>query len=114
MAKRLIKAILRGIIPWGAVKGTNRALRRLTAWTHHYQYLYEWRLSARAPEWFDHYIDLHWKWHATRNPASWERGIFGLLAMRPGCRVLDLCCGTGFFAYYFYSGRAGSVLAMDY
>jgi ubiquinone/menaquinone biosynthesis C-methylase UbiE len=114
MTKNVLKAVIRGVIPWSAVKGINRALRRLTAFTHQFQFLYEWRLLARPPEWFDHYIDLHWKWRSTRNPSSWERGIFGLLAMRQGCRVLDLCCGTGFFAYYFYSGRAGSVLSMDY
>ena len=45
---------------------------------------------------------------------SWERGIFGLLAMKPGCRQLDLCCGEGFYTHRFYSGRAGSIVAMDY
>jgi SAM-dependent methyltransferase len=112
--KRLLKVVLRILLPWGLVKAVNRGLRRLTGLGHHFQYFYEWRLMQRAPEWFDHYIDLCWKWHFTRNPTSWERGIFGLLAMRQGCRVLDLCCGTGFFAYYFYSGRADTVIAMDY
>jgi len=112
--KKLLKALVRVLVPLGAVKAMNRALRRLAAWGHRFQHFYEWRLMARPPEWFDHYIDLHWKWHVTRNATSWERGIFGLLAMRQGCRVLDLCCGTGFFAYYFYAGRAGSVVAMDY
>jgi SAM-dependent methyltransferase len=96
------------------VKGINRGLRRLSAWGHQFQFFYEWRVMRRPPAWFDHYIDLHWKWGASRNPSSWERGIFSLLAMRPGCRVLDLCCGTGFFAYHFYSGRAGRIVSMDY
>jgi ubiquinone/menaquinone biosynthesis C-methylase UbiE len=112
--KKLLRALLRVMVPWGGVKAMSRALRRLSALGHHFQYFYEWRLMARSPDWFDQYIDLHWKWHVTRNATSWERGIFGLLAMRQGCRVLDLCCGTGFFAYYFYSGRAGSVVSMDY
>lgn len=34
--------------------------------------------------------------------------------MKPGCRVLDLCCCGGFFAYHFYSGRAASVLSVDF
>ena len=112
--KKLLKGLLCVVLPWWTIKGANRGLRHLTALGHHFQYIYEWRLMAHPPEWFDHYIDLHWKWRVSRNPTSWERGIFGLLAMHQGCRVLDLCCGTGFFAYYFYSGRAGSVLAMDY
>jgi SAM-dependent methyltransferase len=112
--KKLLKGLIRAAVPWWAVKAANRGLRRLAALGHHFQYIYEWRLMAHPPEWFDHHIDLYWKWHVTRNATSWERGIFGLLAMRQGCRVLDLCCGTGFFAYYFYSGRASSVVAMDY
>ena len=112
--KKLLKILIRALLPWEAVKAMNRTLRGLAAWGHRFQHFYEWRLMARPPEWFDHYIDLHWKWRVTRNATSWERGIFGLLAMRQGCRVLDLCCGTGFFTYYFYSGRAGAVVAMDY
>jgi SAM-dependent methyltransferase len=112
--KKLLKAMIRAAVPWGAVKAATRALRRLAALGHHFQFIYEWRLMAQAPEWFDHYTDMYWRWHVSRNPMSWERGIFGLLAMRQGCRVLDLCCGTGFFAYYFYSGRAGAIVAMDY
>jgi SAM-dependent methyltransferase len=34
--------------------------------------------------------------------------------MKPGCRVLDLCCGDGFYPYHFYSGRASRILALDY
>ena len=45
---------------------------------------------------------------------TWERGIFGMLAMGPGCRVLDLCCGGGFFAHHFFSSRAASVLSVDF
>lgn len=112
--KRVLKAAIRTRVPWWLIKAVNRGLRRVAALGYRLQYVYEWQLMPRAPEWFDHYIDLYWKWHTTRNPTSWERGIFSLLAMQQGCRVLDLCCGTGFFAYYFYSGRAASIVAMDY
>jgi SAM-dependent methyltransferase len=112
--RKLVLLILRTVIPFRAVESLNRFLRFLTAQGYRFQFFYEWRVMARPPEWFDQHIDLYWKWHLTRNPSSWERGIFGLLAMRQGCRVLDLCCGTGFFAYYFYSGRAGSIISMDY
>lgn len=65
------------------------------------------------PGWFDHYLDLHYLWHKTRTPLSWERGVFGLLAISEGARLLELCCGDGFNAYYFYSIRAGNVIAVD-
>lgn len=95
------------------LKGMNRLLRRVDALGHALQFDAEWRV-APTPEWFDHLVDQHWKWRATRNPMSWERGVIGMLAMKPGCRVLDLCCGGGFFAYHFFSARATSVISMDF
>jgi 2-polyprenyl-3-methyl-5-hydroxy-6-metoxy-1,4-benzoquinol methylase len=59
-------------------------------------------------------IFQHWKWYRTRNPMSWERGIFSMLTMNHGCRVLDLCCGGGFFAHHFFSSKAASVISVDF
>jgi SAM-dependent methyltransferase len=113
-AKRVIKRLIVFLLPIGLISRLNSSLRRLTAAGHHLQFLRQWRLGARTPHNFDPFIDLCWKWELTRNPMSWERGIFGLLAMQPGCRQLDLCCGEGFYTHRFYSGRAGSIVAMDY
>jgi SAM-dependent methyltransferase len=111
--KRAVKGLLAFLLPAGLVTLVNAGLRRLAAGGHHLQFVREWRLAARIPHHFDPFIDLYWKWEKTRNPMSWERGIFGLLAMKRGCRQLDLCCGGGFYTHRFYSGRAGSILAMD-
>lgn len=97
----------------GALKAMNRLLRRVDAAGHKLQFEAEWRVTP-VPEWYDHLIDQHWKWHFTRNPLSWERGVMGMLAMKPGCRVLDLCCGGGFFAHHFFSSRAASVVSVDF
>jgi len=96
------------------VKALNRFLRLLTAWGHRLQFTMEWVVARHPPEWFDHFLDNSWKWHQSRNPLSWERGVFGSLAMQQGCRVLDLCCGGGFITYHFFSGRAASVVAVDF
>ena len=112
--RNAIKRTIAFLLPIGLITGLNAGLRRLAAAGHHLQFLRQWRLGTRVPHFFDPFIDLYWKWEITRNPMSWERGIFGLLAMRPGCRQLDLCCGEGFYTHRFYSGRAGSILAMDY
>src|SRR5689334_5039749 len=109
-----IKRTAAFLLPIGLVSGFNAGLRYLAAVGHHLQFLRQWRLGAPVPHYFDPFIDLYWKWERTRNPMSWERGIFGLLAMRPGCRQLDLCCGEGFYTHRFYAGRAGSIVAMDY
>jgi SAM-dependent methyltransferase len=94
------------------IKFVNSLVRKLSAFTHFLQYLIEWG-SKPVPGWFDHNIELHYSWHKTRNPLSWERGIFGLLAMNEGANVLELCCGGGFNSYYFYSIRARHITAMD-
>lgn len=111
-AKALAKILLRPLLP--PVLATNRLLRATAAAGHRLQFFLQWRIARKSPAWFDHDLDLYWKWRASRNPNIWQRGILGLFAMRPGAQVLDLCCGDGFYSYYFYSGRAGRIIAMDY
>jgi SAM-dependent methyltransferase len=95
------------------IRAINSCLRRIAAFTHRIQFLIEWGI-APTPVWFDHFLDQYYLWRKTRTPLGWERGIFGLLAMRQGARVLELCCGDGFNTYHFYSIRAGSIVAVDH
>lgn len=98
----------------GALKATNRLVRWIDSCCHRLQFDAEWSMNRCPPEWFDHLIEQHWRWTATRNPMTWERGTFCALAMNPDCRVLDLCCGGGFITYHFYSLRAREVVAVDF
>lgn len=90
------------------IKRVNSALRAITALCHQAQFRLEWSIRPN-PEWFDHFIDRYARWH----PLAWERGIFNLLAIKPGARVLELCCGDGFNTCHFYGIRAGQVLGVD-
>jgi SAM-dependent methyltransferase len=72
----------------------------------------EWRLPP-APRWADHHLDLYWQWRARGGSLFVERGVFSSLAIEPGARVLDLCCGDGFNSRYFYAPRACEVVAID-
>jgi SAM-dependent methyltransferase len=96
------------------IRGINRVLRRVTAYSHHVEFLCDWGGFRRPPEWFDHLFEQYWRWRYTRNPMSWERGVFATLVMPEGARILDLCCGGGFFSYHFYSSRASSVIGVDF
>jgi SAM-dependent methyltransferase len=96
-----------------AIQTMNRSLRQITALAHKLQFELEW-IDGPNPEWFDHFIDQHWKWANTRNPMSWERGFFSTLAMSMNCTVLDLCCGDGFYSHHWYSSRAREVIAVDF
>jgi SAM-dependent methyltransferase len=96
------------------VRALNRFLRYFAAATHRVEFLCDWGGLRDPPEWFDHLLDQYWRWRYTRNPMSWERGIFAALVMPEGCRILDLCCGGGFFSYHFYSSRAATIVAVDF
>lgn len=66
-------------------------------------------LHGGKEPWYDHRFDwlagpLRW--------TRWERAVYGARYIRPGDRVLDLCCGDGFFSW-IYSLRAKWVLGMD-
>lgn len=111
--KSLIKRLIWLVFPVGLVLTLNRALRWLAAAGHHLQFWLQWRVAPRPPGWFDHFINQY-RWHETRDPSAWDRGVLGLLGMKSGCRVLDLCCGDGFYPYHFYSRRASRILAIDY
>jgi len=112
--KNILKAFLRFLLPTGPVLAVNRGLRALGAAGHRLQFNLQWRVAKRTPAWFDHFITSHWQWHESQNPSSWQRGILGLFAMKPGCRALELCCGGGFHSYHFYAGRASQLIAVDF
>lgn len=67
-----------------------------------------WRAGHHS--WFDHRLD----------EADWpqrifwvERGALGRFHLPMGARILDLCCGDGYFAESFWSPGASLVDAVD-
>jgi SAM-dependent methyltransferase len=100
-----------------ALEAIFSAEAKLSEWwaagAHHRLFLVQWGIHP-LPEFFDHKIGLYWTWKARNSPHWVERGIFSLLAMKHGCKALELCCGDGFNAYYFYRARVGSMLSVDF
>jgi len=70
------------------------------------------RRSHGTSDWFDHR-------HHLLNPEkyftdSWTIVIHDSLVKMPmGARVLDLCSGDGFYAYYFYRHRASEITCIE-
>lgn len=95
------------------VQHLNRFIRKLSSLTHKAQLYCQWAVKPN-PEWFDHFIDQHYQWSATNNPLGWERGIFNLLAIKEGAKVLEICCGDGFNAHHFYAIRAQKIISVDF
>ena len=124
-----VKSMIRRLpcVPWvarqtrrllrlsGNVVFSETPMRLAETYLRHY-YAYDtarlWGGPNRPPEWFDHRADLY-RWSELRNPLWLERGVFSREVMFEGCRVLDLCCGDGFYPFYFYSGIASHVEAVD-
>jgi cyclopropane fatty-acyl-phospholipid synthase-like methyltransferase len=75
---------------------------------------YERRLTDpnhNRREWFDHQAHFYLP---DQGGAEWaERGSVSNEIIQPGDRVLDLCCGDGFFARRFYVERAEHIDAVD-
>lgn len=76
-------------------------------------FLVQWGLYP-LPEFFEHKIGHYWLWEAKNSPWSVERGVFSLLAMKQGCKALELCCGDGYNAHYFYRARVGKMVCVDF
>lgn len=79
---------------------------------YRYKFLVEWRLAAEPPHWFDHRHDL-FLWSEHRNAHWIERGIYSMEVLWPGCCVLDIGCGDGFYPYHFYTTSASHIDAID-
>jgi cyclopropane fatty-acyl-phospholipid synthase-like methyltransferase len=52
-------------------------------------------------------VESHWEAYPV------EQGVFSLLAIKPGSRILELCCGDGFNAHHFYAARSAKIYSMD-
>lgn len=113
--KRVAKAAIAVLRLCGAVpvaRTLSRAVRWCSYHCHQLQYFLQYGGDTK-PDWFDHYIDLHYGWTRTGNPQAWERGIFNLLALRPGGKLLELCGGDGFNARYFYAAKSAYITSID-
>jgi len=70
---------------------------------------YDQAIHLGQQPWYDHRYD----WLAGPSRwTRWERAVYGGRYIRPADKVLDLCCGDGFFAH-LYAQRAAQVIGMD-
>jgi SAM-dependent methyltransferase len=91
-----------------AMRAAERYLRAFYRWDTYRR----WRLHD-TPEWFDHRADL-FRFSEERRPYFLERGVYAREMVQRDDRVLDLCCGDGFYSFHFYSETASHIDACDW
>ncbi len=98
------------------IRFVNKKVRFVSRVMHQLQFVIEWRIDN--PEYFEHQMDLNYMWHKNRNAYPMERGVFSAFALSNDPlnlgSTLDLCCGDGFYSYYFYSKRSDHIVAVDF
>jgi 2-polyprenyl-3-methyl-5-hydroxy-6-metoxy-1,4-benzoquinol methylase len=106
---RLINGPLIAVII--AVNGT---VRKVSAQLHRFQMALQWKMGDN-PEYFDHFIDLHYQLTDKLQAFPFQRGVWSLFAFPQDTRsVLDIACGDGFFTKQFYASTGASVVAIDF
>jgi len=91
----------------------NPIVRRLAAATHWQQHYAQFGMGETT-EWMDHYIDMYHQWPVDGVFLFAERGIYNCAAIRPGAKLLDLCCGGGFNTKHFYANQGSRVVGADF
>jgi 2-polyprenyl-3-methyl-5-hydroxy-6-metoxy-1,4-benzoquinol methylase len=95
------------------LRRVNQAMRAANRFTHRLQTEVEWGWPP-PPEWFDHHLGTHYAQESQSQTIGEERGVYATLAVPAGGRILDLCCGDGWYAKHFFARKAASVVSVDY
>jgi SAM-dependent methyltransferase len=78
-------------------------------------YLKEERKRVHNPEqanWYDNRISL-FRWPFHLDPVFAEKGFYSRSVLKPGCSVLDIGSGGGFYPFYFYAKIASLIDCID-
>jgi len=78
-------------------------------------FLRDWEFEVMGrPQFFKHAVDLaSWPFEQSRWGFT-ARGVYARQIMHRGCKVLDICCGDGFYSSMFFSDVANKVDAVDF
>jgi len=101
---------------------------RWCAWSaataYRFSMLIDWGRNP-TPEWMDHRQDLYWYFHKFRKSSFLERGTLPRVRAsvfldasdphisRRTVKVLDVCCGDGFYSEFFFSEIASHICFVD-
>jgi SAM-dependent methyltransferase len=98
---------------YAAVDALAIASRRLSHVSHALKSECDWGVLP-MPEFQDQFINQFYILPEYRRTYWLEGAVFCGLGIDPGKRILELCCGMGWYTDYFYSPFASEIVAVDF
>lgn len=98
---------------YAAVDAFAVASRQLSFVGHMIKSDCDWHVPP-VPEFQDHFINQFYVLPEHRRTYWLEGAVFCGLGIDPGKRILELCCGMGWYTNYFYSPFASEIVAVDF
>jgi len=98
---------------YAAVDALTIASRELSLVSHALKSAYDWG-TVPVPEFQDQFINQFYNLPENRRTFWLEGAVFCGLGIDPGTRILELCCGMGWYTNYFYSPFASEIVAVDF
>jgi SAM-dependent methyltransferase len=112
-AKRVLEDANNLTTVYAAVDALAVASRRLAAVSHWAKFQCDW-LIPPEPEFQDQFLNQHYLMPEFKRTFWLEGAVFCGLGIKPGRRILELCCGMGWYTDYFYSPFASEIIAVDF
>jgi SAM-dependent methyltransferase len=98
---------------YAALDELTAATRRLSHVAHQMKFMCDWVIPP-LPEFNDQSINQFFLLPEFRSTFWLEGAVFCGLGIPPGKRILELCCGMGWYTDYFYSPFASEIVAVDF
>lgn len=98
---------------YAAVDALAAASRDLAQISHLAKFTCDWMMPP-APEFNDQFINQFYLMPEYQRAFWLEGAVFCGLGIQPGNRILELCCGMGWYTDYFYSPFASEIVAVDF
>jgi SAM-dependent methyltransferase len=89
------------------------ASRRLSTVSHSAKLHCDWAIPP-VPEFQDQFVNQHFLLPEHKRTFWLEGAVFCGLGIKPGRRILELCCGMGWYTDFFYSPFASEIIAVDF
>jgi SAM-dependent methyltransferase len=98
---------------YAAVDALAVASRQLSLISHWAKYTCDW-VAPPVPEFNDQFLNQFLLLPEHKRTFWLEGAVFCGLGIESGKRLLELCCGMGWYTDYFYSPFASEIVAVDF